>query len=113
MLFEIHDGYLHLASVKFNCNVRSTYVHAPVPFDSLIVLLTGHGFNSGSRSTSPLHTDRCEAQFEICDGYLRHTYVKLNLVLTYVKRNGLCTVHSAFVRGPFVRGPFNIRSIVV
>ena len=39
---------------------------------------TGHGFNTGSRSTSRLQTGRHEALFEIRDGYLRRTSIKFN-----------------------------------
>ena len=88
-----------------NLTLRFAYFFVPVPSASLVVLSTGHGFNTGSHSTSRLHTSRREALFEIRDRYMHCTCIKFNcntrVVRTYVKRNGPFRVRAWFVRSPF------------
>ena len=70
-----HSHHAH-AQLHTSLSLRFAYFFAPVPSAYLVVLLcsTGHGFNTGSRSTSRLHTSRREALFEIRDRYLRCIY---------------------------------------
>ena len=56
-----------------------TFLLLFLPTLSYVVLLyTGHGLNTGSRSTSRLHMSRREPLFEIRDRYMRCTSIKFN-----------------------------------
>ena len=110
--FRVAQSALVCGSLRF----LLTYFFAPVPSDSLVVLLYGSLLQHWIAVTfSITHGQARGTLFEIHDRYmyLHCTHVKFNCkhsrsMYTYVPWNGSCTVHS-----PSVRGPFKVRLIVV
>ena len=80
-LIIFHYPFHNLFLIRLrSMHTRGSLMHvfAPVPSDSLIVLLYRSWLQQWMHSTSRLHTSRHEALFEIRNGYLRRTSVKFN-----------------------------------